>query len=80
MFQPLKKTISIDVKELFPFPLDEFQIEAMEHIDEGKSVVVCAPTGSGKTVIAEYAVELALRSNRRCFYTCLLYTSDAADE
>lgn len=69
MFQPLKKTISIDVKELFPFPLDEFQIEAMEHIDEGKSVVVCAPTGSGKTVIAEYAVELALRSNRRCFYT-----------
>lgn len=69
MFQPLKKNISIDVKELFQFPLDEFQLEAIEHIDEGKSVVVCAPTGSGKTVIAEYAVELALRSNRRCFYT-----------
>ncbi|MBI1269385.1 DEAD/DEAH box helicase [bacterium] len=41
----------------------------MKHLDAGKSVVVCAPTGAGKTVIAEYAVELALASNKRCFYT-----------
>ncbi|MEZ4534695.1 MAG: DEAD/DEAH box helicase [Cyanobacteriota/Melainabacteria group bacterium] len=40
-----------------------------EDLDAGKSVVVCAPTGAGKTVIAEYAVELALPSNKRCFYT-----------
>ena len=41
----------------------------MAHLDDGKSVVVCAPTGSGKTVVAEYAVELALQANKRCFYT-----------
>lgn len=44
-------------------------MEAMRYLNEGKSVVVCAPTGAGKTVIAEYAVELALASNKRCFYT-----------
>lgn len=55
--------------ELFQFRLDDFQIQALAYLDEGKSVVVCAPTGSGKTVVAEYAVELALRSGKRCFYT-----------
>ncbi len=54
---------------LFPFPLDQFQIEAIEHLNRGESVVVCAPTGSGKTVVAEFAVEMALQSNRRCYYT-----------
>jgi superfamily II RNA helicase len=49
--------------------LDDFQLEAIEHLQQGKSVVVCAPTGAGKTVIAEYAVELALRGRARCFYT-----------
>jgi superfamily II RNA helicase len=41
----------------------------MDWLGRDKSVVVCAPTGSGKTVVAEYAVELALRMNKRCFYT-----------
>lgn len=59
----------VNLTELFPFPLDDFQLEAIGHLDEGSSVVVCAPTGSGKTVIAEYAVELALRRGQRCFYT-----------
>lgn len=44
-------------------------MEAISHLESGKSVVVCAPTGAGKTVIAEYAVEMALRSNKRCYYT-----------
>ncbi|MEZ4543183.1 MAG: DEAD/DEAH box helicase [Cyanobacteriota/Melainabacteria group bacterium] len=61
--------LDIDPSQFFPFELDDFQLEAMKHLDAGKSVVVCAPTGAGKTVIAEYAVELALASNKRCFYT-----------
>lgn len=53
----------------FPFELDDFQKEACEHIDNGKSVVVCAPTGAGKTVIAEHAIHRALQENKRVFYT-----------
>jgi superfamily II RNA helicase len=63
------KAPQIDLSQIFSFPLDDFQLEAISHLDEGNSVVVCAPTGSGKTVIAEYAVELAIRSGKRCFYT-----------
>ena len=53
----------------FPFELDEFQKEACEIINEGESVVVCAPTGAGKTVIAQHAIHRALEDNVRIFYT-----------
>lgn len=53
----------------FPFELDDFQKDAVNYIDEGKSVVVCAPTGAGKTVIAEHAVHKALENGTRVFYT-----------
>src|SRR5574344_874675 len=53
----------------FPFELDEFQKEACDYITAGKSVVVCAPTGAGKTVIAEHAIHLALGNGARVFYT-----------
>lgn len=59
----------INVHDIFGFQLDDFQLEAIKHLEENRSVVVCAPTGAGKTVIAEYAVEMALRSNKRCYYT-----------
>ena len=52
-----------------PFELDPFQLEAMDALDEGHSVVVAAPTGSGKTVVAEYAVARALASGAKAFYT-----------
>jgi len=61
--------VQVDVQHLFPFKLDDFQLEAIRHLEAGKSVVVCSPTGSGKTVVAEYAVEMALMSNKRCYYT-----------
>ncbi len=52
-----------------PFALDDFQREALDALDQGKSVVVSAPTGSGKTVVAEYAVSVALHEGKRAFYT-----------
>ena len=59
----------LDLKTLFPFPLDEFQHQAIEALDAGKSVVVCSPTGSGKTLIGEYAIYRALTRGKRVFYT-----------
>ncbi|MBR3605763.1 MAG: DEAD/DEAH box helicase [Candidatus Gastranaerophilales bacterium] len=53
----------------FNFELDDFQKQAIEHIQEGKSVVVCAPTGAGKTCIAQSAIHLALEKGERIFYT-----------
>src|SRR3989442_7352195 len=52
-----------------PFSLDRFQREAIEALDDGESVLVAAPTGSGKTVVAEFACWLALQSGAKCFYT-----------
>ncbi|HEX5018741.1 MAG TPA: DEAD/DEAH box helicase [Actinomycetes bacterium] len=53
----------------YSFPLDDFQVQACEALTRGESVLVAAPTGSGKTVVGEFAVELALASGRKCFYT-----------
>lgn len=53
----------------FNFELDDFQKQAIEHIQQGKSVVVCAPTGAGKTCIAQSAIHLALEKGERIFYT-----------
>jgi ATP-dependent RNA helicase HelY len=52
-----------------PFPLDRFQTEAIEAVDESQSVLVAAPTGSGKTVVAEFACWLAVETGAKCFYT-----------
>ena len=53
----------------YPFELDRFQTEAIDAIDAGASVIVAAPTGAGKTVVAEHAVSVALATGRRVFYT-----------
>ena len=53
----------------YPFTLDPFQVEASAALEDGYSVLLCAPTGSGKTVVGEFAVHLALASGQKCFYT-----------
>ncbi|MDK3254890.1 DEAD/DEAH box helicase [Blastococcus capsensis] len=51
------------------FSLDPFQVEACETLEEGSGVLVCAPTGAGKTVVGEFAVHKALAEGRKAFYT-----------
>lgn len=53
----------------YDFALDPFQLRAIAALDEGRSVLVAAPTGSGKTVVAEYAVAKALAEGHKAFYT-----------
>ena len=51
------------------FALDPFQRRALDALDEGQSVLVAAPTGSGKTIVAEYAIARALAERAKAFYT-----------
>lgn len=52
-----------------PFALDGFQQRACVALERGHGVLVCAPTGAGKTVVGEFAVHLALAAGGKCFYT-----------
>ena len=52
---------------LYDFSFDEFQRRACQALNEGHGVLVAAPTGSGKTVVGEFAVHLALAEGRKCF-------------
>jgi ATP-dependent RNA helicase HelY len=53
----------------YSFDLDDFQIQACRSLEDGHGVLVCAPTGAGKTVVGEFAVHLALAEGSKCFYT-----------
>ncbi|BAZ31686.1 DSH domain-containing protein [Cylindrospermum sp. NIES-4074] len=59
----------LDLGSIFPFELDQFQQDAIASLNAGRSVVVCAPTGSGKTLVGEYAIYRALSRGKRVFYT-----------
>lgn len=52
-----------------PFELDPFQIEADEALEAGKNVLLAAPTGAGKTIVADFAMHLAQERNVKAFYT-----------
>ncbi|WP_052568554.1 DEAD/DEAH box helicase [Ktedonobacter racemifer] len=53
----------------YPFPIDDFQLESVSHLLDGRSVMVAAPTGTGKTLVAEFAVWLAQKRGQRIIYT-----------
>jgi len=56
-------------RALYDFDFDDFQVAACRALGAGRGVLVAAPTGSGKTVVGEFAVHLALAQRRKCFYT-----------
>jgi ATP-dependent RNA helicase HelY len=58
-----------EFQALYDFSFDDYQRRACRALNEGHGVLVAAPTGSGKTVIGEFAVHLALAAGRKCFYT-----------
>ncbi|MGA8208574.1 MAG: DEAD/DEAH box helicase [Nocardioidaceae bacterium] len=58
-----------DFAQLYDFELDGFQVESCRQLEAGRGVLVAAPTGSGKTLVGEFAVHLALEQGRKCFYT-----------
>lgn len=58
-----------DFADGYPFGLDDFQVQACHEVEEGRGVLVAAPTGAGKTVVGEFAVHLALETGRKAFYT-----------
>jgi superfamily II RNA helicase len=60
---------SLDLSTLYPFELDPFQTEAIAALNANQSVVVVAPTGSGKTLIGEYAIARAIAHGKRVLYT-----------
>jgi ATP-dependent RNA helicase HelY len=53
----------------YDFAMDDYQARACQAVEAGRGVLVAAPTGSGKTVVGEFAVHLALEEGRKCFYT-----------
>jgi superfamily II RNA helicase len=67
--KPDPASAGLSIAQLFPFPLDDFQREAIDALNQGHSVVVSAPTGSGKTLVGEVAIHRALAHGQKVFYT-----------
>src|SRR3954466_9119964 len=67
--QAQSRTLLAEFRAGLDLELDEFQIRACTALEEGRGVLVAAPTGAGKTVVGEFAVHLALAAGRKAFYT-----------
>ena len=64
-----KHPLTIKFIEQFDFGFDDFQVKACQAVEDGKGVLVAAPTGAGKTVVGEFAAFSALAHGKKCFYT-----------
>jgi ATP-dependent RNA helicase HelY len=64
-----KHPLTIAFIEQFDFGFDDFQIKACQAVEDGKGVLVAAPTGAGKTVVGEFAAFSSLAQGKKCFYT-----------
>ena len=67
--QAESRTELAEFRASLDFDLDEFQVRACTALEEGRGVLVAAPTGAGKTVVGEFAIHLALAAGRKAFYT-----------
>lgn len=67
--QQARASVAARFESTLPFDLDDFQREANEALEAGNNVLVAAPTGAGKTVVADFAVYLAQEQNVKAFYT-----------
>lgn len=65
----MSETHLADFTAELDFPLDDFQLEGCRAVEGDHGVLVCAPTGAGKTIVGEFAVSLALSRGTKCFYT-----------
>ena len=61
--------LTLKFSESFDFPLDDFQIQSLHCVEDGRGLLVAAPTGAGKTVVGEFSAFLALEQGKKCFYT-----------
>lgn len=61
--------LTFQFAEAYDFAFDDFQVQACQQLEDGKSVLVAAPTGAGKTIVGEFAAFLADQKGERCFYT-----------
>lgn len=68
-YQRRSRTLATQFEKTLPFEVDDFQDKALRGLEDGDNVLVAAPTGAGKTVIADFAVFLAQRRNLKAFYT-----------
>ena len=64
-----KHPLTSEFMSQYDFPFDEFQSLGCQHVEDGKSVLIAAPTGAGKTIVGEFATFLAEKKGNRCFYT-----------
>ncbi len=64
-----EKSMAAKFERTLSFDLDDFQREAIEALESDNNVIVAAPTGAGKTVVADFSVFLAQHRNVKAFYT-----------